>query len=262
MSTVHKFRLPIFVGTVILFIAVWQLFANVVDDPLRLASPLQTAYMFTQLFVSPTLQPLFLSGLGSTMFEIFAGFAIAAVVGVPVGFLMGRYIVADYMLDPWVNAWYSIPAVAFVPLTMSWTGTTSISALTVAFFIAVFSIIINVYTGVKNVSASLVEPALAFGSNQKQLVMKVILPAALPNIMVGLRLGLSRAIDGVIIAEMLFTVLGFGGLIFDAADKLELPLATALIVVLALISIALSELMKYLNRRVVAWKESAAMIRE
>ncbi|MGI0079779.1 MAG: ABC transporter permease, partial [Nitrososphaerales archaeon] len=188
-------------------------------------------------------------------------FAIAAIIGIPVGFIMGRYIVIDYLLDPWVNAWYSIPAVAFVPMTMNWFGESYTATILVAFLIAVFSIIINVYTGVKNVSGSLVEPAMSFGANQAQMMYKVILPASLPNIMVGLRLGISRAIDGVVIAEMIFTVGGFGGIIFDAADKLELGLAVACIIVLAIISIILNETMKYITKRVIGWKESAAMSR-
>ncbi len=261
MSTVYRFRHGILALTVVLFVLIWYAYAAFVNNPHALATPMDTLNWFGQMTYNPNVHGLLVSGLQLTLTAIFEGFAIAAIIGIPVGFLMGRYLLIDYLLDPWVNAWYSIPAVAFVPLTMNWFGESYTATMLVAFLIAVFSIIINVYTGVKNVSASLVEPGLSFGAKGSQLMSKIILPASLPDIMVGLRLGISRAIDGVIIAEMIFTVGGFGGIIFDAADKLVLGLAVAALIILAFISIALNEVMKYITRKVVAWKESAAMAR-
>jgi NitT/TauT family transport system permease protein len=262
LNIVYRFRFPILAATVVVFVAVWWVVALRLNNAQQVAGPMDTAKAFSQIYSNTDIRKAFFGALGTTMLSIFEGFALAVVVGIPMGIIMGRYVLADYMLDPWVNAWYSIPAVAFVPLTMSYFGLTSTSAMWVGFLVAVFSIAINVYTGVKNVSNSLVEPALSFGSTQTNLFTKVILPAALPNIMVGLRLGISRAIDGVIIAEMIFQVVGLGGLIFISADNLQLYFANALIIVLAIISIALNEAMKFLNRKAVAWKESAAMIRQ
>ncbi len=144
---------------------------------------------------------------------------------------------------------------------MNWTGITWVSAMLTAFLVAVFSIIINVYTGVKNCSGSLVESAQSYGATQSQLMFKVILPASLPNTMTGLRLGISRAVEGVIIAEMVFTVVGLGGMIDASADKLQLALSYSLIMILAVICIALSEGMKLLSGKVVAWKEAQALSR-
>ena len=258
----YKYRFPILALTVVAFVTAWWAVAAFVNNTQSIAGPFGTAQQFEMIFTYPPYWKLFAPSFETTIISILGGFALAAVVGVPVGIVMGRYVVADYLFDPWVNAWYSIPAVAFVPMTMNWTGLSSTSSLIVAFLIAVFAIIINVYTGVKNVSNSLVEPGLSYGASQSQIMSKIILPAATPNIMIGLRLGISRAIDGVIISEMIFSVLGLGGMIFDAADKLQLGLAIAVLLVLAALSIALNEIMKYITKRVVAWKESAAMIRE
>jgi ABC-type nitrate/sulfonate/bicarbonate transport system permease component len=266
MSFVYRFRYVILLLTFVVAGLIWYAAATIINNPFAMATPANSWYWLTRLFTDPTIYGGpngFLYALWTTLLAIFEGFALAVVVGIPVGLIMGRYTLADYALDPWVTAWYSIPAVAFVPLMMNFFGGPGeTAAMMVAFLIAVFSIIINVYTGVKNVSASLVEPALSFGAKGSQMFSKILLPAALPNIMVGLRLGISRAIDGVIIAQMLFTVIGVGGFIFDAADKLELGLAVAVIGILAAISIALNESMKYLNKKVVAWKEAAAMVRQ
>lgn len=261
-AIVDRYRIPILAGTVVAFVLIWEIIAMAVNNSLMIAGPVQTGQDFVQLIYNPDLQSRFLFGSASTLSAIFAGFALAAVIGLPVGILMGRYLIVDYALDPWVNAWYSIPAIAFVALTMNWTGLSVTSAIVVAFLIGVFNISINCYTGVKNVSKSLVETAMSFSASQGTVLRKVILPAALPDIMVGLRLGITRAIDGVIISEMVFAGFGLGGLIFNAADRIQLGFANLFILVLAGISIILNEAMKYINRRLVAWKEASAMARE
>lgn len=261
MSVAYRYRFPVIALTVVIAVLIWDAAATIINNPKTIASPADSWVWFGKLANDPGVHNLFVTGLQTTMAAIFEGFAIAAVIGIPIGFLMGRYIILDRFLDPWVNAWYSIPAVAFVPLTMNWFGQSYTATMVIAFLIAVFSIIINVYTGVKNVSKTLVEPGMSFGANGTQMMSKIIVPAALPDIMVGLRMGISRAIDGVIIAEMIFTVGGFGGIIFDAADKLQLPLALDCVIILAIISITLNEVMKYITKRVVSWKESAAMSR-
>jgi len=254
-------RYPVLLATIAVAVLIWWVVAHVVDNPQMVAGPADTWHQFTRLYSNEALRLQLVTGLQVTIGAILVGFALSVAVGIPVGILMGRYLVADLFLEPWVNSWYSIPAIAFVPLTMNWTGITWVSAMLTAFLVAVFSIIINVYTGVKNCSGSLVESARAYGATQSQLMSKVILPASLPNVMVGLRLGITRAVEGVIIAEMIFTVVGLGGMIDSSADKLQLALSYSLIFVLAAICIILSESMKLLGRKVVAWKESQAMIR-
>ena len=248
--------------TVVLFVVSWSALADARNNFQQFAGPVQTAAALGNIITNSALRNQLLDSLGVTLTSIIIGFAFAAIVGIPVGVVMGRYLVADLFLDPWVNAWYSIPAVAFVPLTMNWTGLTSESSIVVAFLIAVFSIILNVYSGVKNASRSLVDTARAFRANELQLLSKVILPASLPNILVGLRLGISRAIEGVIIAEMFFAAIGIGGLIDYSADHLQSATSDALIIILAVISVLLTECLKLVSTRAVAWKETEAMTRE
>lgn len=243
-------------GSVFLLVLVWEASAWIVGNPSAVPAPLVTFHYFVELFSNPALLAQLEAAVQSTLVSIFFGFALAVVVGVPVGFLMGRYFIIDLFLDPWVNSWYSVPAIAFVPLTMNWTGITWISAAVTAFLVAVFPIIINVYTGVKNCSKPLVESALSYGATQSQVMYKVILPASLPSMVTGLRLGISRAVEGVIIAEMVFTVVGLGGMIDASADKLQLALSYSLIMVLAIICITLSESTKILTGKLVVWKES------
>jgi ABC-type nitrate/sulfonate/bicarbonate transport system permease component len=252
----------VFAITVALFVIGWWALADAKNNFEQFAGPFQTVSALGNIFTDAPLRNQLVTALGTTLTSIFVGFALAAVVGIPVGVVMGRYLIADLFLDPWVNAWYSIPAVAFVPLTMNWTGVTSESTIVVAFLIAVFSIILNVYSGIKNTSKTLVDTALAYRANQSQVMFKVILPASVPNIMLGLRLGISRAIEGVIIAEMFFAAVGIGGMIDYSADHLQSATSDALILILAVVSLVLTGCFKIADRRAVAWKESEAMVRE
>lgn len=262
MNSPRYLRHVIFGFTVVIFIAFWWALADEKNNFQQFAGPAQTAAALANVFTDVSLRNQLATALGVTLSSILIGFALAAVVGIPIGVLMGRYLIADLYLDPWVNAWYSIPAVAFVPLTMNWTGITSVSTIVVAFLIAVFSIILNVYSGIKNTSNTLVDTALAYRANQSQILFKVILPASLPNIMVGLRLGISRAIEGVIIAEMFFAAVGIGGMIDYSADHLQSATSDALILILAVMSLVLTGIFNIIDRRAVAWKESEAMLRE
>ena len=254
-------RYPAFIGTLVIFVLAWWLVAHAANNSQMVAGPVSTWYKLVQLYSNAALRLRLISALQTTIVSIFLGFGLAVVVGVPIGVLMGRYLLFDIFLEPWIESWYSIPAIAFVPLTMNWTGLTWVSAMVTAFLVAVFSIIINVHSGVKNCSGSLVESALAYGATNSQVMYKVILPASLPSTMLGLRLGMSRAIEGVIIAEMIFTVVGLGGMIDASADQLQLALSYSLIIVLVIIALSLSEVMKLLSRKAVAWNESQAMIR-
>ena len=260
-NLVYRYRQSFLLLSIAVFVVIWWSIAFFVNNSQAIAGPVDTATAFARLIQEPLIRALFIASLKSTLLATFAGFLLAAVVGIPIGILMGMYQIIEFTFDPWVNAWYSLPAIAFVPLVMNWAGLTSTSAMVVAFLIAAFAIIINVITGVKEISASLVEPGKAFGANETQVFLKIILPAALPNIMLGLRYGISRALEGVIVAEMVFSVVGLGGMIFDSADKLQMSLTVALVIVVAIISIAFNEAMKYLNRKVIFWKESAALVR-
>jgi NitT/TauT family transport system permease protein len=262
MQPIYKYRYLLVALSLFAFVGLWWGLWRAVDDPRVFPSPIDAVYGFGLIATNQRgIGSLFLTSLGTTMFSVFAGFALAAVVGVPVGILMGRYLVIDYTLDPQVNIWYSLPAVAFIPLVMRFLGTTVQATLSIAFLISLFSVVINVYTGVKNISKTVVETSMSFGSSGRQLLTKIIIPESLPNMMLGLRLALTRSLEGVVVAELIFTAVGIGGMIFDATDKLELGLVVALILVISFVSIGLNEGMKYLNRRVVFWKESAAMAR-
>ena len=249
-------RYIVLLGTGILFVGAWWAIAESKHNFSQFAGPPQTFVALESVFTNSALSGLLVPALENTMVAIFLGFSLAVIVGIPIGVLMGRYIVADLVLDPWVNAWYSVPAVAFVPLVMNWTGLNYGGSIIIAFLIAVFSVTLNVYSGIKNCNATLLDTAASYRASELQLLYKVMLPASLPRIFVGLRLGLSRAIEGVIISEMFYAAVGLGGVIDYSADHLQSATSDALILILVAISLALTGCLRIIDRKMVSWKET------
>jgi NitT/TauT family transport system permease protein len=142
--------------------------------------------------------------------ELAAGFALALVVGVPLGLVLGTFPTARYLLDPPVMAVYATPQLALLPIFVLWLGIGMASKVAVVSLGASIPIIVNSMAGVRHVERSLVLAARSFCATKVDVFRKVILPASLPGVMIGIRLGLSRAVLGVVVAEMYVSQDGIG----------------------------------------------------
>jgi ABC-type nitrate/sulfonate/bicarbonate transport system permease component len=184
----------------------------------------------------------------STAVGIVAGFAIAAVVGVAVGTLMGTYRAAATTLNPFVSAGYVIPEAAMVPLLIIWFGLGVTPRIIAVFLFAVFEITVSTYAGVRNVDSSLSEVARSFGASRLQLFRRVVLMAALPYIFAGLRMGAARAVKGMVVAELLFAATGIGGAIQDAANAYRTDKVMVYVIVITVMGIAFAGLVQAVER--------------
>jgi NitT/TauT family transport system permease protein len=187
---------------------------------------------------------------------LISGFVLAVVVGILLGMLMGRYRPVEYALDWLVNALNSTPTVAMIPLVMLWFGLGVNAKITIVFLLTVYSVLINTYAGVRNVSQSLVDVAVAFAASERQIFGKIILPAALPYIMTGIRIGIGRAIIGMVVAEFFTALTGLGALITKYGNIFKTDKMLVPVLVLMLMGIALTALAGYAERRIAPWKET------
>lgn len=238
-------------GSVLGFLLVWELYGRGVD-PILLSYPTAILRAFPALVASGEL----VTHTAQSLRSFGAGFLLAVAVGVPVGLLMGRYRLVEYALDWHVHALYATPRVAMIPLLVLWFGLGLLAKIAIVFLSAVFPIILAAYSGAKNVSGQLEETARAYGAGRLQIFVKVFLPATVPYVIAGLRLGVGRAIIGMTLAELFTVVSGLGYLLVSyansfATDKLFVP-----IVVLAGLGVALTELLAWIQRHLAPWKES------
>ena len=142
--------------------------------------------------------------------EFALGFSLALVIGVSGGLLLGMFPVLRYLIDPPVMAIYATPQLALLPIFVLWLGIGMASKIAVVFIGASIPIVVNSMAGVRQVDRPLVLAARSFCAGKRDVFIKVILPASLPAVMIGIRLGLSRAVLGVVVAEMYVSQEGIG----------------------------------------------------
>ena len=246
-------RKPLVVKLVTLVIVLggWEIAGNYVN-PLFLSSPSAIAVAFYELAASGEL----LAAIFTSLLGFGLGVFFAIVVGISLGVAMGRIRMVEYVLEPYVNALYSTPSIALIPLFILWFGVGFTSKAIIIFTLSVFIVVINTFTGVKNLSQSVIDIGAAFGASERQIFWKVVLPAALPFIMTGLRLAVGRAILAMIVAEFFTSIAGLGGMIVKYGNFFQTAKMFVPIIVVSLLGVGAVELIKYIERKLAPWKET------
>jgi NitT/TauT family transport system permease protein len=192
--------------------------------------------------------------IGVTLYEAFVGFVAGAIVGILGGFALARWEGLAHVLDPYVTALNSLPRVALAPLFILWFGIGLTSKMVLAFSLVVFILLVNTHAGAKNVDQDLVIITRLLGATRRQLTMKVILPASVPWIFAGLRLGLAYALIGAVVGEVIVAQAGLGFLIASAAGVFNTTGVFSALIILMLIAMLLSEVMKVAERKLLRWR--------
>jgi ABC-type nitrate/sulfonate/bicarbonate transport system permease component len=182
------------------------------------------------------------------------GFALAAVVGVAIGYAMGWWRTVGRTLDPFVAAAFVVPIASLVPLIIIWMGLGLAPTVLVVFLFAVFEILLNAAGGVRNVDRAMIDVARSFGASQRTLLWRVALPASLPFVFVGLRIGAARALKGMVLAEMLLAITGLGGLIIEYSAAFQMDRVLVVILTIVFMGIALQAAVIAAERWVMRWR--------
>jgi NitT/TauT family transport system permease protein len=199
-------------GPVVLII-LWEVSVRYFAQGNLLLPPASTVFQtLWEITLDGTLAANTLASLG----RVVAGFACAAIVGVPVGLMMGYYRVIDWSLSGIVNGLRPIPVAAWVPLSIILMGIGERPAVFLVFLGTVWPILLSTIQGVRTVPKHLLWAALTMGATAPQIFARVILPAALPSILTGLRVGVGTAFTCVIVAELIAVRSGLGYLITEA----------------------------------------------
>ena len=192
----------------------------------------------------------FQKALAETAYAFCLGVFFAIVIGIPVGILMGKNRLLDELLLPWVNVFLSAPLTALVPVLMVLFGFGMKAIIITTTLFAIWIIILNSRAGVKQINRSLVEMAHSFGASPMNAFFKIYFWAALPEILGGVRIGIIRAVKGVIIGQLLISIVGFGALFELYSAKFLMGHFWAVLIVLFALAFTISEFLAYLERRV------------
>ena len=245
-------------GTIALVLLVWQLVPHLLT-----LSPGMELFFTTPTRIAATLWNMFATGeiwqplrVSATAFAL--GLAMAIAAGLPLGILLGRSPTLDALFDPFVTALNATPRLVFLPLFLLWFGLGLWSKVLIVFVGALFPILINTYEGVRNADKVLINVVRSFGAREWDIARLVMVPNALPYIVAGLRLAIGRAVLGVVVAEFFGSQEGLGVMMVRAASSYHVDIVFAGVVVFAALSLAMTSVVKMIEKRLSGWRPQHA----
>ena len=244
---------PLVIGTlsVALVLTVWQLVANARIMPvLFFPGPSDVAQAFVKLFQTDDIW----LDIATSAEELGIGFGMAIVLGLLLGLGMGWYTRFQYAMDPIVNFFYSTPRLVLLPLFILWFGIDIQSKIAVIFLGALFPIIINTMSGVRNTEAALLRVARSFGASDALIFRRVVLPGSVPFIITGFRLGIGHALTGVVVGELIAARHGVGLLIATAGQTFQTPKMLAAVMLIAGTGMLLTTIFQRIENRFQSWR--------
>lgn len=241
-------------ATIVLLLVVWQfwpdLFPLKPGTKLFFAVPSQIAGTLWDMFATGSIwTPL---GVSASAFAV--GLVLAIAVGLPLGVLIGRSATLNAMIDPFITAFNATPRLVFLPLLMLWFGIGIWSKVAVVFIGALFPLLINTQEGVRNADKLLINVVRSFGASEWDIARLVVVPNALPFIIVGLRLAIGRAVLGVVVAEFFGSQEGLGVVMVRAASSFKVDVVFAGLIVFAALSLIMTGLIKLIEDRLSRWR--------
>jgi len=231
----------------------WEIFGRRIN-PVFGSYPSAIAVAFWELLLSGQLG----SALYDSLRPFLLGYALAIVVGVPVGLVIGRFRTAEAALGIYVTAGYAMPLVALVPLLILWLGLGFTVKVSIVFLMALFPICINTWLGVIAVPKTLIEVGKSFVASDFTILRRIVLPATLPYIMAGVRLAVGRAVVAMVIAEFFTTISGLGAVIINSANNFDTATMFVPIIILMIMAIGLNSLIGWIERKVAPWQAEIA----
>lgn len=241
------------VGSLVVLIGAWEIFGRDVN-PVFGSYPSAIFEAAVALARSGKLWTALLDSLR----PFAVGYALAIVVGVPLGLIIGRFRVVEAAIGIYITAGYAMPLVALVPLLILWLGLGFTVKVAIIFLLSVFPICINTWLGVTAVPKTLIEVGKSFVAPDSVILRRIILPATLPYIMAGIRLAVGRAVVAMVIAEFFTSISGLGAIIITSANNFDTATTFVPIIIIMLLAVALNFLIGVVERWVAPWQAEIA----
>ena len=257
-----RFRTPgegdsgiISVATVVVLLALWTLVTNMGwVKPLFLPTPQAVFEQFWQYLTGQANdKPLWQHFLAS-MFRVFSAFFLACVTAIPVGIAMGMSRWARGIFDPPLEFYRPLPPLAYLPLIIIWFGIDELPKVLLIFLSCFAPLALAARSGMRSAAQEQINAAYSMGANYWQVVRHVVLPAAMPEILVGMRIAIGFGWTTLVAAEMVAANMGLGQMVLNASNFLRTDIVIMGIVVIGVVAYLFDLLMRWVERRVVPWK--------
>jgi NitT/TauT family transport system permease protein len=225
----------------------WGLSATGLDFP----APPTVVRRFGQLLGDGTLEADILASLG----RVLAGFLLGVVVAIPVGFLMGWYPVARALLEPWVQYFRGIPPLAVIPLAIVLMGIGETPKIFVIFLASFLTCVIATFQGVVGVDKTMINAARVLGAKDGTIFLRVAVPASMPFILVGMRVGLGSSWATLVAAELIAAQQGLGFRMQSAELYYDLPTIFVGLISIGVLALLMDRILLVAERRLTNWQE-------
>ncbi len=240
--------------SVMVFLLAWQILPSLGVVDIRLTStPLRVLATCAEVFTGDE----FANDLWVSSVEFFTGMALAIGIGIPLGLILGTSRTLRLFIDPPLMAIYATPRLALLPIIVVWLGIGLASKIAVVFLGAVFYVLINTMAGVSDTDQRLVRAAKSFGANRFDIFSRIILPSALPAVMIGVRLGIGRGVLGVIVGEMFSSEAGLGNKIMTYGEAVRIDHLLVYTLFVSLCGFLMTTGARLLEERLRSWRPQA-----
>lgn len=190
-----------------------------------------------------------------SLFRVIGGFTLGLVCSIPIAFLLGWYDGFRVIVEPWIQFLRNIPPIALIPIIIATLGIGTNAKIAIIFFAVFLTMVVTIYQGVKNVDVTLIKVAKVFDANDKQIFLHVVVPAAVPYILTGMRLGLASALTTLVAAELTGAATGLGTMIQQAGMYFKMDVVLMGILIIGIIGFLFDKLVLLLEKKITSWQE-------
>jgi len=250
-----KLYLKITISSFVIFVLIWQvMYSCKVVSNIFLPSPLGVLQYLANDIISGNIW----GNLYISCYRIFMGFLLAAVIGVPIGILVGCYNSVEAYIQPMIEFFRYLPVPAFIPLIMIWVGIGEEAKIAVIFLGTLFQLIPMVADDVRSVPEDYINAAYTLGAKRFEVIRKVIIPAMLPRLMNTLRMIMGWAWTYLVVAELVAANSGLGYSILKAQRYLKTPAIFSGILVIGLLGLIIDRTFSGVSKRLFPWADGGA----
>ncbi len=248
----HAFYVGLALSSFAFFLVIWSILTyGRLVDPLFLPTPGRVFQAGIDLFAELG----FTHDILNSVYRVMMGFVVAAIIGVPIGLIMGTFKIAEALTEPVVGFIRYMPASAFIPLFILWLGIGDIEKVAIIFVGSFFQLVLMVAVVAKNVHKDLLETAYTLGAKRFQVIRKVLLPASLPGILDTLRIIVGWAWTYIIVAELVASASGIGYMIISSQRMLRTGNIIFGILTIGVLGLITDFFFKWLHHRLFPWVE-------
>ena len=230
---------------------IWFLITLIPSINTFLASP---AEVFVALQSEVAAEGRYFKDLGLSLQRVMVGFSLAFCCAIPISFLMGWYPKFRKAVEPWIQFFRTIPPIALIPLVVIAMGLGEKPKYTIIFIAAFLVMVVTIYQGIKEVDKTLIKAAYTFGARDLNLFIDIMIPSAIPYILVGARLGVAASLTTLIAAEMTGGVFGIGARIQGAQQFMDTSIVLLGIITIGIIGFVLDRLLLVIEKKITGWK--------